>query len=171
MLTIVNAVQRLAIFDPTRQYRYSLERRWQPHGPKVTFVMLNPSRADAERDDPTLRACSQFAQRWGYSALEVVNLFAYRTPEPQVLKTVSDPIGVECDRYLCSAAETAEQIVLAWGNWGALYGRDQAVRSLLSDHASKLRCLGLTQLNQPRHPLYLKRTTALSSWKDAQRPC
>lgn len=63
MLTIV----RTAIFDATGRYRYQLGRRWQAHGPEVAFIMLNPSRADAAGDDPTRRACLQFAQRWDYA--------------------------------------------------------------------------------------------------------
>ncbi|MEO1593063.1 MAG: DUF1643 domain-containing protein [Cyanobacteria bacterium J06632_22] len=59
-----SAIQRAALFDPTGQYRYSLSRHWQPSGQPVVFVMLNPSRADAERDDPTIRACMQFARLW-----------------------------------------------------------------------------------------------------------
>ena len=95
LTTVKDAIARSAIFDDTGQYRYSLKRRWQRHGKKVAFIMLNPSEANADQDDPTLRACTQFAQGWHYAALEVVNLFAYRTPHPQQLKTAKFPIGKE----------------------------------------------------------------------------
>ncbi|MEL7351529.1 MAG: DUF1643 domain-containing protein [Cyanobacteria bacterium P01_A01_bin.116] len=156
-----STLERTAIFDATGHYRYRLDRRWAQKGPTVAFVMLNPSRADATCDDPTLRACIQFAQRWDYAALSVVNLFGYRTPHPKVLKTADDPIGAENDDYVLKAIAQADKCVLAWGNWGSWLGRDRAMLSLLTPHHSKLTCLALNQSGQPRHPLYIKRETPL----------
>ena len=154
-------MKRTAIFDKTGRYRYQLGRQWAPNGKMVTFIMLNPSRADAAVDDPTLRACIQFAQRWDYAALSVVNLFAYRTPHPSELKKAKRPIGKENDRYVMAAAEAASQVVLAWGNWGTLHGRDRTILSLLSSYQSKLTYLQLNRSNQPRHPLYIRRDQPL----------
>ena len=163
-------IRRTALFDQTGQYRYALSRSWQPtdaNDPSVAFVMLNPSRADAERDDPTIRACMQFAQGWGYGGLTVVNLFAYRTPEPKALKTVHDPVGPGCDRAILDAADRAERLLLAWGNWGTLLGRDRAVLRLLQPYADRLYCLGVNRTAQPRHPLYIKRSTQPVLWASA----
>lgn len=148
-----------AQFDATGTYRYSLHRRWAAAGPNVAFIMLNPSRADAQQDDPTLRACTQFAQRWQYGSLTVVNLFAYRTPHPRLLKTAAAPIGPENDRYLLAAAQAADRIVLAWGNEGGLWERDRAVLNLLLTHHQKLFCLSRNRTGHPRHPLYVRRDT------------
>lgn len=155
---ISDPIKRTAVFDRTGRYRYCLERRWQAKGSSVAFVMLNPSQADASRDDPTLRACMQFAQRWEHAALCVVNLFSYRTPHPAVLKQANDPIGDENDRYLLQAVEAADQVVLAWGNWGSLARRDRTVLTLLTPHQAKLTYLQLNRSGQPRHPLYIKRS-------------
>ncbi|MBE9061028.1 DUF1643 domain-containing protein [cf. Phormidesmis sp. LEGE 11477] len=155
-------MERTAVFDQTGKYRYCLGRRWQPGGSSVAFVMLNPSQADASRDDPTLRACTQFAQRWQYAALEVVNLFGYRTPHPaqlkQALNQAEDPIGDQNDRYLLQTVEEADQVVLAWGNWGSLAGRDRTILTLLTPHWAKLTYLQLNRSGQPRHPLYISRS-------------
>lgn len=165
------SLERTAIFDETGGYRYQLGRRWQPAGKTVAFVMLNPSRADAAIDDPTLRACLQFAQRWNYAALSVVNLFAYRTPHPTALKMAKDPVGKENDVYVSEAAELADKVVLAWGNWGGLYERDRAILSLLSPHKHKLTYLQLNRSGQPRHPLYIKRDRLLKPFPfDAAYP-
>ncbi len=86
--------------------------------------MLNPSRADAFGDDPTLRSCLQFAQRWDYAALTVVNLFGYCTPHPTALKQAVDPVGPKNDAYVMAAVARADRVVLAWGNDGGLWGRD-----------------------------------------------
>ena len=135
-------------------------RRWGD-GEEVAFVMLNPSRADASVDDPTLRACIQFAQRWGFGALSVVNLFGYRTPHPKVLMAVEDPIGPENDAHVAAAAARAETVVLAWGNCGGWLSRDQAILTLLKPQSHKLQCLRLNRSGHPRHPLYIKRDTIL----------
>ncbi|MEO1447338.1 MAG: DUF1643 domain-containing protein [Cyanobacteria bacterium J06635_11] len=180
-------IERTAIFDVTGNYRYRLDRRWpaqatgrskQPASntrsaskadPWVAFIMLNPSHADATCDDPTLRACMQFAQRWQYRALSVVNLFGYRTPHPTVLKTAEDPIGRENDAHVIAAVKQAETVVLAWGNWGTLLGRDRAILTLLQPYSHKLHCLALNQSGQPKHPLYIKRDTVLQPFSALKR--
>jgi hypothetical protein len=166
-------LERSSIFDNTLTYRYSLQRRFSQSGSpptdqndqsvqdnqKITFMMLNPSRADAERDDPTIRACMQFAQIWGYSILEVINLFAYRTPHPDQLKQVSDPIGPDNQYYWQKAADSSHRLILAWGNHGAWACQNKVALKALTPYQDKLFCLGLNQSGHPRHPLYLKRTT------------
>lgn len=39
--------------------------------------MLNPSRADATDDDPTVRRCLGFASAWGYGSLLIHNLYVF----------------------------------------------------------------------------------------------
>ncbi len=151
-------MERGAIFCAAGIYRYSLWRRWHPEAAIITFVMLNPSIADAEREDATLRCCIRFAQTWGYGALEVVNLFALVATDPKRLKQVADPIGDACDQHLTSAADRADLIIVAWGNGGGLHHRDQAVLRLLEPYAP-LYCMGRNQAGQPRHPLYLPKQT------------
>lgn len=160
---IAASIERTAVFDGSGEYRYQLDRRWQD-GPNVAFVMLNPSRADAHCDDPTLRACLQFAQRWRFGSLTVVNLFGYRTPHPKVLTQVRDPIGAENDAYVKAAASRAERVVLAWGNWGGLKRRDRAILSQLEPYSEKLHYLQLNRSGHPRHPLYIKRDVPLSRY-------
>jgi len=154
-----DSLERTAIFDATGDYRYRLDRQWQAQGSTVAFVMLNPSRADATCDDPTLRACIQFAQRWCYSSLSVVNLFGYRTPQPALLKKAKDPIGDENDEYVLKAVSEATSVVLAWGNEGGWMKRDRAILNLLTPYEPKISCLAINRSGHPRHPLYIKRDT------------
>ncbi|MEO1791525.1 MAG: DUF1643 domain-containing protein [Cyanobacteria bacterium J06629_19] len=161
-------MKRTAIFDSTGAYRYQLGRRWQVEGAEVAFVMLNPSRADASVDDPTLRACIQFAQRWHYASLSVVNLFGYRTPHPSELKKAENPIGADNDHYVLEAVNAADKVVLAWGNEGGLLGRDRAILTQLSAHQRKLHCLQLNLSGHPRHPLYIPRSTVLQPFSKLQ---
>lgn len=143
-----------------RLYRYALWRRWSP-GNQVLFIMLNPSTADETIDDPTIRRCISFAESWGFGALTVANLFAFRTPSPAELQTADDPIGPENDAWLERLQQESQLTVAAWGNHGRLLNRSATIRPLL--HAP--RTLGLTQRGEPRHPLYVAGDTEPTLWE------
>ncbi|WP_127580893.1 DUF1643 domain-containing protein [Paenibacillus koleovorans] len=143
-----------AIIDSTGAYRYSLWRIWNPDLPKVLFVMLNPSTADASIDDPTIRRCIGFAKAWGFGSLEVVNLFAYRATDPEELKKCSDPIGPNNDYHIRRAAHRADKIIAAWGTKGSLLGRDRLVMEIF--HSFPMFCLDVSKAGHPKHPLYIK---------------
>ena len=121
--------------------------------------MLNPSTADALIDDPTIRRCIDFAQRWSFGSLTVVNLFAYRSPSPQDVMLANDPVGPECDGYLLQAAAQSTCLLAAWGKHGRYLGRDRAVRELLIAYSSRFSCLNLNQDGSPKHPLYIRKGT------------
>ena len=157
-----------AIFDLTGKYRYSLWRAWCADSPRLAFVMLNPSTADAQKDDPTIRRCIQFAHAWRFGSLEVVNLFAYRATDARELLKVDDPVGAENDRYIIQAMKRATNIVVAWGTKGVLLGRDRQVIRLLAQW-DNVSCLGVTKEGHPRHPLYVKNSTKLVAFQ-AIRP-
>lgn len=143
-----------AVFDKAGKYRYSLSRVWKKEGARAAFVMLNPSKADATLNDPTITRCIRFADKMGCGSLEVVNLFAYRTTYPKELRACASPIGKLNDQYISAAVEMANFVVVAWGNWGQLHGRDQEVLQLVASNRP-LFCFGITGKGHPRHPLFL----------------
>lgn len=153
-----------AIVSPDGVYRYMLERQWDV-GPILPFVMLNPSTADAEQDDPTVRRCIGFAQREGYCGLLVVNLFAYRATDPRELRRAIDPVGPENDRHLstifAAARRSSAPVVAAWGAKPDPYRIRQVLR--LADDVD-MRCLGTTAAGDPRHPLYVRGDQPLERW-------
>ncbi len=155
-------MQMGAEFDATGQYRYTLWREWDGSQPRVGFVMLNPSTADATADDPTIRRCMGFARRWGCGSVEVVNLFAYRATRPQLLQQAIEPVGLDNDRQILAASRRVSWLVLAWGNFGSWLGRDRAVVALLN--SVNCYCLGLNRTGSPKHPLYLPNRTQLISF-------
>src|ERR1043165_512870 len=117
--------------------------------------MLNPSVADATRDDPTLRRCLSFARAWGFGGLRLVNLFAGRATKPRELFTkFDDPIGPENDAVLQSGS-LFQDVILGWGANGSTLGRAADVLTLLASIGVKPKCLGLTKHGQPKHVLYL----------------
>lgn len=164
-----------ASFSPCGQYRWWLERQWTPARPRLLFIGLNPSRADGDRDDTTLRRLLGFADRWGYGALEVLNLFARISPAPAVLRRAADPVGPANDGWLQArlAAQPLAPLWLGWGNHGVWRGRARLVLHLLDLSGGRQRavfCLGLTAGGQPRHPLYLPATAAPLQWCWQARP-
>ena len=115
------------------------------------FVGLNPSTADETQDDPTIRRCIGYAKTWGYGALCMTNLFAFRATDPREMKRHPEPIGPDNNKHLQECAEGAGLVIFAWGKDGAHKKRDIQVESLIaSPH-----CLGLNKDGTPKHPLYL----------------
>lgn len=120
------------------------------------FIGLNPSTADETKDDPTIRRCIGFAKAWGYGALCMTNLFAWRDTYPAGMKLAADPIGEENDLWLQRVAMSAGIIIAAWGTHGNFKSRNEAVIGHLSGFA-ELHHLGLSKDGHPRHPLYLSK--------------
>lgn len=145
---------RDADFSPCRTYRYALYRGWEPGKGYAMFVGLNPSTADENHDDPTIRRCIAFAEAWGFGALIMANLFAFRATDPAVMKSAEDPVGPANNAWLAQVARDAGVIVAAWGAHGSYRGRDSEVKALLPN----LHYLQLTKDGHPGHPLYLSKT-------------
>ena len=154
-------IRRGANLSPCRQYRYVLWRKWDETRPSMCWVMLNPSTADAEQDDPTIRRCLDFAWRWGCGAMYVVNLFAWRATRPRELREIPDPVGPDNDGCIVEYCRRARFIVAAWGAFGGLRGRHKEVYRLLAESAYQVLCLGYTATGHPRHPLYAPKRATL----------
>jgi hypothetical protein len=161
-----------AVLSEDGTYRYELTRRLQPGfgGWSCTFIMLNPSTADALEDDRTIRRCKSFALGWGYPWLRVVNLFAYRTPYPRdlvdAMEAGVDIVGPENDFYIDYLAEKTGKIVAAWGAHELALRRGAEVMERMRRHDLAVHCLGTTKSGAPRHPLYLKGDTELERYRD-----
>lgn len=147
-------------------YRYNLVRRWGD-GPALLWVMLNPSTADAEVDDPTIRRCIGFARGSGRNAIEVVNLYALRSPSPADLWKHPNPIGPCNDAAISAAIRRAADaggamVVAAWGG-NAKRERAEAVMRILTD-ATDVYALGQDKDGRPTpgHPLYIPGSRPLS---------
>ena len=145
-----------ATADIRGEYRYTLTRVWGPALPIITFVLRNPSTADAAELDPTLRRCVGFAKRAGYGGMLILNLYAFRTKDPEVMLAATDPVGPENDRVLASATGT---VVAGWGT-NADPARVARALALLP----RLHALAITKDGHPGHPLYLPATAPLIEW-------
>lgn len=153
-----------ATFSRDKRYRYRLERTWKD-GPAITFVMLNPSIADATKNDPTVERCVRRAKRDGYGTLRVVNLFALVSTDPNALRSHPDPIGSGNDVAILEASRDALTVVCAWGGMGNLNRRGAAVEAMLREEGIRLHALRFTQAGDPGHPLYVPLKQKLVVWE------
>jgi hypothetical protein len=159
-----------AVFDPARTYRYRLTRIWGSSGTHATWIMLNPSTADALASDATIRRCIGFTKAWGLDGLIVVNLFALRATRPRRLQRVADPVGPDNDRWISGAIQPWSVVVAAWGAHKIATGRAEAVLRIVAGRASGVGCLGTTRDGHPRHPLYVPASTRLQPFRSMAGP-
>lgn len=147
------------------EYRYALHRTWEFTRPTCVFVGLNPSTADGNKDDPTIRRCVRFAADWGYGGLVMLNLFAFRATNPKDMLASNDPVGSKNDNFL-KMYTTSSDVKLVVAAWGAneTNGRDVEVRKMLAERGVSLHHLGLTKNGSPKHPLYLRADTKPQLW-------
>jgi hypothetical protein len=158
-----------AILSACGRYRYGLDRSIGMGDRIVVFIGVNPSTANADVDDATVRKWRGFTARWGYDKFFVGNLFAWRSTDVRRLALADDPIGPENDAHLRVMLSYAELVVPCWGDSGklpvSLRMRVEAVRELICESGRPVKCLGLTKGGDPKHPLMLGYSTALQDWR------
>lgn len=156
-------IQRDATISECGKYRTFLSRSWDDRAKQV-FVMLNPSTADANNDDPTIRRCIGFAKREGAGGLIVSNLFNLRSTDPKFLKEANDPIGPYTESLQISikyAQKTNRPIIAAWGANSIAKNQARKFCQMARNENVKLVCLGVSKSGSPKHPLYIKKDTPL----------
>ncbi len=152
---------RTASFSLCGDYRWKLARVWNSE-PLACFVGLNPSTADAEHDDATIRRMIGFARDWGSGGIVVVNLFSLRATSPASMKKHQNPVGLATDATVLRAVQESYITVCCWGNNGAHLGRDTDILTKLWRYHKRLECLGLTRDGHPKHPVRLSKNTRRS---------
>lgn len=155
-MAATSLIDKGAVISDDLRFRYRLWRTWDSEAYKVLWIMLNPSTADADLDDATIRKCIAFTKLWHRGSIEVANLYAYRTKSPAELKKAQYPNGHN-DRVLAMLFETYQAGDLVIAAWGAHAqpnrAKDVQVDALLA--GVPLYHLGLNKDGSPKHPLYL----------------
>ncbi len=174
-------MKRAAIFSDDHGKRFKLTREWsspmfaRSRG-TVNFIMLNPSVADDQSDDPTIRKCIGFADRWGYAALVVTNLIPIISTDPWKLPPWH---GVDSENraYLLDCARKADLVTVAWGSVPGSLAKQIALAEhiylLRHSTAVKFHCIGWTRKGDPLHPSrapYTDRPIVWNGGFDIDRP-
>ncbi|NDU99744.1 DUF1643 domain-containing protein [Pseudoroseicyclus tamaricis] len=154
-----------AFYSACEAYRYLLLREWG-EGPRILWIMLNPSTADERRNDPTIERCQRRARAWGCGAMGIANLFAFRATRPAALKAAADPQGGDNAIAIEAALGwlAGGMVLCAWGVHGGHLGRGAALAAQLAARGQQLHALGLTKEGHPRHPLYLPYSARPAPW-------
>jgi len=153
-------MKKEATISDCGRYRYTLSRIWNEKLRLILFIGLNPSTADAEEDDPTIRRMTRFALDWRFGGMLVGNLFAYRATDPKDLTECEEPVGRFNNYWLEIMSQKVSIKVACWGAHGTLLKRDKQVLSMLDSFF----IFGLNQDGTPKHPLYLPADTGLLPW-------
>lgn len=142
-----------AIISDCGRYRYALYRKISHESEKsLCFICLNPSKADAKEDDPTVRRCMRFARDWGYGDLYIVNLFAWRETDKNVLlKEPEFKVGRYCDHYIEKYVTVCDTTVAAWGSFVSRRKLLWRAEEISARHANLL-ALKIAEGGHPWHP-------------------
>lgn len=153
-----------AVISDCGKYRYLLRRTWDFKKPRALYVMLNPSTADAYRDDATIRSCVRLVVGLGYGSMEVINLYALRATDPSELATALDPIGPRNAEISDAAINRCDVVICAWGAHHMAEHRARDIWAWAKGWKPAVYCLGKTKAGFPRHPLYVKSGTPLETY-------
>lgn len=157
-------------FSTDRRYRYALEHvldpllQDRPAPLRVMWIGLNPSTADEQKLDPTLRRIRAFSAAWGYTSFIMTNLFAFRATDPEDMMAALDPVGPENDAALATWAAQCDLIVAAWGVHGTFRKRHTDVMGGVL-RGFELHRLEETKDGHPKHPLYVHGKTLPALYK------
>ena len=153
-------VKRSAVLSPCQRYRYLLTRSWSDDNFGLAFIGLNPSTADHEIDDPTIRRCIGFAKSWGYGGFVMLNAYAFRATDPRDLFEAEDPVGPSNDSFLRYFGYGPETRYIAC--WGTKIHPEREKK--LIGMKLGLWCFGKTKNGHPKHPLYLRKDTEIEPY-------
>ena len=150
-------ISRSADISSDRKERFSLSRIWDSKKPKVLYIMLNPSYADDEFDDPTIRRLIFFSKKFKYGGFYVTNLFTQITPYPKLLN-IDSTISNNNLKIIKDLVLKSKTIVYAWGNY--IEEPDE-----LKKFISNPMCFGKNINGTPKHPLYLPSDSKLLKFR------
>ena len=152
-----------ALYSGCETYRYALTRIWA-EGPRLLYIMLNPSTATEVQNDPTIERCERRARALGFGGFRATNIFALRQTDPFEMRRHAAPEGPENDAVLRAGLDWADMVLAAWGTHGAHRGRGPQVEALLRQGGRPVHHLGLSKAGHPKHPLYIAYAQAPERW-------
>jgi hypothetical protein len=135
--------------------------------------MLNPSDADADNDDPTVRRLIHFSEAHGYGGLMIANLVPYITSDPKKMlewvKFTDYHLGNTNYHYRLNLKVLSDSIravgrknvIFAWGATGDNDLLKPIVSKFVGIYGQHSKMFGLTKSLQPKHPLYLPNDSRL----------
>lgn len=155
-----------AIFSHDKKYRYALSREWGMGSERryVAYIGSNPSTANHETNDMTIKKEIGFSKMLGFNGLLKINLGALVSTDPRGLLASDDCVGPQNALAMKLVIEQAALVVVAWGGldnrvWAKFRGSVELVKSLKG-----VKCLGRTKTGAPNHTSRLGYKAKLEDW-------
>ena len=150
-------IKSKCVFSKDKKHRYYLERLFNNNNkPKMlVFIMLNPSVADLEANDPTVERCQRRATFLNYDGFIVLNVFSYRSTCPKRLFSSPDHTREKNLSYIEKITKKHNNVICAWGNHASFKEGSLNVRNVLRKNNVKAMALDVNKSGEPKHPLYV----------------
>tara|TARA_B100000686_G_C16802696_1_gene987323 strand:+ start:3537 stop:3995 length:459 start_codon:yes stop_codon:yes gene_type:complete len=152
-------MRKKALLSRDKKYRYSLTRIWDDSQKKILFIMLNPSSADSQNDDPTIRRLISFTKKWGFGGFWVCNLYPYRTSSIKELYKSLSSMQNKNKIQIKNHILKTNLIVYAWGN-------TEKEPNWLKKNVKKPFCIDKNINGSPKHPLYISSNKKLIYYRN-----
>lgn len=153
-------IVRTALISECGRLRWSLGRSWSD-APKSLVIMVNPSTADHQVDDPTIKRLIGWHQRWDMGGFTVMNLIPFRSSTPaEAFAFYRDKMvpadgmsEIHPDQVLMQILDAADDAVMVLVAWGRLPPYLAPLARQLTYDLTKPKCLGWTKDGSPIHPM------------------
>ena len=156
-LSIKNNILRRAKFSIDKKHRYELSRHWDLSKSDILFIMLNPSIANEDIDDPTIKRLISFTREFKHGGFFVANLFTYITPYSKTLDTSIGLTKLNL-KTIKNLVNKVDEVIYAWGN---SIKEPQELKNLVKNP----KCFGKNLNGTPKHPLYLSSNSKLIKFR------
>ena len=156
-LSIKNNILSKAKFSIDKKHRYELSRHWDLSKSDILFIMLNPSIANEDIDDPTIKRLISFTREFKYGGFFVANLYTYITPYSKTLDTSIGLTKLNL-KTIKNLVNKVDEVIYAWGN---SIKEPQELKNLVKNP----KCFGKNLNGTPKHPLYLSSNSKLIKFR------
>ena len=142
-----------AEFSPCGKYRYTLHRIWNEELPLVMCIGLNPSTANADKNDPTIRILRKHLSMLGYGGFYMCNLYAIISSTPQILKySEIDLLKDNKLHFESTEIKCGNNVIFCWGAFKEV--NKKRIDYIVRRYPNAL-CFGKTADGSPMHPMAL----------------
>lgn len=163
----------ISIFSADMSERYFLARIFENKNrevknevnePKIiNFLMLNPSKANSIRLDPTVTRCTKRALNLGYDMIVVSNLYPLVSTDPKLLKKNKGNLRLNF-KIIEEIVKFSSVDILAYGNYKDNFQYNEIIKEIFKNQDKTAFCLEVNSDNSPAHPLYLRDNSEIKEY-------
>ena len=152
--------------DSYLDYRYILGTRGEK---PLICIGINPSTAEPDKLDPTLKSVQRIALANGYDSFIMFNVYPQRSTDPNNMHPRMDPELHAGNMQAFSELAISLKSPSLWAAWGTIIEKRSYLPFCLEEmvkigkeHDARWFCAGkCSKKGHPHHPLYLKKDEPL----------